>query len=117
MKNSNPASLALPSDLVPTQSAPVPRGPNSDLLVSHTQDRPRDLPPPMQMRLHGGESVELIEDQVFADKVVIPAGEKGRVLHPSSQAAAWVVLFPGVGKKRRVIPEPLLRVIGGGSAH
>ena len=41
-------------------------------------------------------------------------GEKGRAMHPSSQAAAWVVLFPRVGKRLRVIPEPLLRIVGGG---
>ena len=111
MKNMNPASLARPSDLIPSQSVAAARGPGGDLLVSRTVGRGRDLPAPMDMRLHGGETVELIEDQVFADKVVIPAGEKGRAMHPSSQAAAWVILFPRVGKKLRVIPEPLLRVV------
>ncbi|MBL4845722.1 MAG: hypothetical protein JKY65_09360 [Planctomycetes bacterium] len=112
LKNMNPASLARPSDLIPSQSVAAPRGGGgTDLLVSHTHGRARDLPSPMGMRLHGGETVELLEDQVFSDKVVIPAGEKGRAMHPSSQAAAWVVLFPRVGKKLRVIPEPLLQIV------
>lgn len=113
MSGKNPA-IARPSDLVPSQPAPRPSGAGADLLLSHAHGRPRDIPSPMAMRLHGGETVELLEDQVFADKVVIPAGEKGLVLHPSSQAAAWVVRFRSVGKKLRVIPEPLLRVVGGG---
>lgn len=116
MSANNPA-IARPSDLVPSQPAPRPTGAGADLLLSHAHGRARPLPAPMQMRLHGGETVELIEDQVFADKVVIPAGEKGMALQPSSQAAAWVVRFPRVGKKLRVIPEPLLRVVGGGGGH
>lgn len=113
MSAKNPA-LARPSDLVPSAPAPRPSGAGSDLLLSHTHGRGREMPVPMAMRLHGGETVELLEDQVFADKVVIPAGERGVVMHPSSQAAAWVVRFRRVGKKLRVIPEPLLRVVGGG---
>ena len=62
------------------------------------------------MRLHGGEIVTLREDQIFFDKVVIRAGERGKALYPSSQAAAWVVHFPRVGPKFRVIPEPLLEI-------
>lgn len=71
----------------------------------------RDLPEPMHMRLSGGETVRLRETQVFYDKVVIRSGEVGRALYPSSQAAAWVVHFPRVGPKFRVIPEPLLEVV------
>ncbi len=72
----------------------------------------RALPPPMHFDLQGGELVELVEDQVFADRVVVRAGERGTALFPSSQAAAWVVRFPRVGRKERVIPERLLRVVG-----
>ena len=71
----------------------------------------RDLPEPMHMRLSGGETVRLRETQIFYDKVVIRSGEVGRALYPSSQAAAWVVHFPRVGPKFRVIPEPLLEVV------
>lgn len=71
----------------------------------------RDLPHPMKLRLHGGERVRLLETQVYYDKVVIRAGELGRALHPSSQAASWVVHFPRVGPKPRVVPEPLLELV------
>ena len=65
----------------------------------------------MAMRLHGGETIELVEDQIYADRVVIRAGERGRALYPSSQAASWVVHFSRVGPKFRVVPEPLLREV------
>ena len=39
----NPASLARPSDLVPTGPVREPSGPNADLLQSHTLGRPRDF--------------------------------------------------------------------------
>jgi hypothetical protein len=71
----------------------------------------RDIPPPMAMNLAAGSRVELVDDQVFADRVVIRRGEGGRILYPSSQAASWVVHFPRVGPKLRVVPEPLLRVV------
>lgn len=68
--------------------------PATQPLASHTEGRRRPLPPPMHLDLSGGEAVELAEDQVFADRVVVKAGEKGLALYPSSQAAAWVVRFP-----------------------
>jgi hypothetical protein len=71
----------------------------------------RALPPPSAMGLKGGETVKLREEQVFWDKVAIREGEVGKALYPSSQAAAWVVHFPRVGPKLRVIPEHLLGVV------
>jgi len=79
-------------------------------LASVTEGRRRPLPPPMSLDLAPGAAVELAEDQVFADRVVVKAGEPGTALYPSSQAAAWVVRFPKVGSKLRVIPERLLRL-------
>ena len=73
--------------------------------------RGRELPAPMSMKLQAGSEVELQDDQVFADRVVIRRGEKGRILYPSNQAASWVVHFRRVGPKFRVVPEPLLRVV------
>ncbi|RMG14886.1 MAG: hypothetical protein D6731_09515 [Planctomycetota bacterium] len=75
--------------------------------------RRADLPDCMRLRLHGGERVRLLADQVFADKTVVRAGEQGVALYPSSQAASWVVRFtPRLGPKLRVVPERLLEVIG-----
>ena len=68
----------------------------------------RDLPPPMKSAFHGGERVKLLKDQSCSDRVVIRKGELGTALYPSSQAASWVVHFPRVGAKLRVIPEALL---------
>ncbi|HBP22602.1 MAG TPA: hypothetical protein DEA08_33085 [Planctomycetes bacterium] len=115
MSKKNPA-LAKPSDLAASEQvarSELQLPAHSDQLNLALKDgRTREgLPAPMHMRLHGGELVELTEDQVFNDKVVIRAGERGRALQPSSQAAAWVVHFPRVGRKRRVIPEPLLRIV------
>ncbi|MGE0712600.1 MAG: hypothetical protein AB7N76_33370 [Planctomycetota bacterium] len=111
-KHKNPA-IAKPSDLV--ASGGSGRGtlaPEESVQAAIAAGRQRaGLPAPMHMRLHGGEQVELLEDQVFADRVVIRAHERGRALYPSSQAAAWVCQFPRVGSKLRVIPEPLLRQV------
>ena len=68
----------------------------------------RHLPPPFAVAYHGGETVTLAQDQLYADRVMIRKGERGRVMYPSSQAAAWVVHFPRIGPKYRVVPEPLL---------
>ena len=73
-----------------------------------TPGTPRQVPPPMSIAFHGGEPVKLLEDQLYADKVLVRRGEKGTVLYPSSQAAAWVVRFPRMGAKLRVVPERLL---------
>lgn len=86
-------------------------------------DRPgtgegRALPPPMKMHLREGSHVKLKDDQAFADGVRIYRGEGGRILYPSSQAAAWVVRFPRVGPKLRVVAESLLEPIeGAGGGH
>ena len=71
--------------------------------------RVRELPPVMRIAFEPGQLVELREDQVFSDRVVIRRGERGKTMYPSSQAAAWVVSFPRVGPKLRVIPEHLLQ--------
>lgn len=108
MTESNPA-LAKPSDLAARRAGPVaPEARGGDATAVAPE---RVLPSPMRFDLNGGELVELVEDQVFADRVVVRAGERGVTLFPSSQAAAWVVRFPRVGRKERVIPERLLRVI------
>jgi hypothetical protein len=118
MPKKNPAALAHPSDLA--DSVPGSRealsglGPRDAAVLNAGLSAGRarvGLPAPMRMRLHGGEDIELAEDQIFADKVVVRAGERGRVLYPSSQAASWVVHFSRVGAKLRVLPECLLREI------
>ncbi len=92
--------------------APPVEAASALLPADEPQGLDRTLPAPMAMRLAGGETVTLRQDQIFYDKVVIRAGERGKALYPSSQAASWVVHFPRVGPKFRVIPEPLLEAIG-----
>lgn len=75
-----------------------------------------DLPPPMKIAFRGGELVELTKDQHYADLVVIRAGERGKTICPSSQAAHWSVLFPRIGPEPRVVPEWRLRRVEGGAS-
>ena len=107
---SNVNSLATPSDLGDKPSggtaAPAATAPGGSA-TSLTEVR--DLPPPYTIGFRGGELVELTKDQRYADQVVIRAGERGKTLHPSSQAASWVVLFPRISSsKPYVVPEWLL---------
>jgi len=75
----------------------------------HAAHPDRELPPVYTLQFRGGELVELTKDQRYADQVVIRAGERGKTLHPSSQAASWVVLFPRISSsKPYVVPEWLL---------
>jgi hypothetical protein len=102
----NVSALAKPSELAPA----APAGATATAVAhAHTPgvDR-KNLPPVIRAVYHGGEKVQLQQDQLYADKVLIRRGETGRIMHPSSQAAAWVVLFPMVGSKLRVVPEHLL---------
>lgn len=102
----NVSALAKPSDVMP--AAPAPSAPAG--ARAHAADPHRgDLPAPMRIAFHGGEEVQLMQDQLYADKVLVRRGERGRVMHPSSQAASWVVWFPMVGEKYRVVPERLLQ--------
>jgi hypothetical protein len=112
MSEPNP-TIAKPSDLVRPAAAPRSAAPVSRAVVTTGGGAAlatRPLPAPMHLDLGGGEIVELTEDQVFADRVVVRAGERGTALYPSSQAASWVVRFPRVGSKLRVVPERLLRI-------
>jgi hypothetical protein len=79
----------------------------------------RDLPKPPHVSFVGGEKVRLKKAQEYADGVVVPAGEVGFTINPSSQAASWSVNFPKAGKGMpRVVPEWLLeRVDAPKSAH
>jgi hypothetical protein len=106
---SNPASLALPSDL---------EGSSGHARAALTEDgslrspgTERELPEVMHVAFHGGETVELLKDQKYADRVVVRAGERGKAISPSSQAASWVVLFSRLGAKTRVVPEWLLKKV------
>lgn len=74
-----------------------------------TPPRKRRLPPPMKLQFKGGMIVELLEDQRFADDVVIRKGERGQTICPSSQAASWTVLFARVSSKPRVVSEWLIK--------
>lgn len=106
---SNPASCARPSDL--EGSCAHARAALREDGGLRSPGAQRELPEVMHVAFHGGESVELLQDQKYADRVVIRAGEKGRAIAPSSQAASWVVLFPRLGSKTRVVPEWLLKKI------
>lgn len=111
MSQRNPkAAIAKPSDLETTAPGERP-APGTAVAEDETRTIRPELPPVMALDLQGGETIELTEDQVFADRVVVRAGERGRALYPSSQAACWVVHFPRVGSKFRIIPERLLREV------
>ena len=108
----NPA-IAKPSDLAPANSpTPAQRAAGGD---ATSPDRTRALPPPMELTLKGGETVELLEDQTFADGRTIRGGRQGVALYPSSQAACWVVYFKdedeGRRSRMRILPEGLLRAV------
>ena len=107
---SNVNSLATPSDLGGKPGAAVAstRAKRADG-EAHAGHTDRELPPVYTLQFRGGELVELTKDQRYADQVVIRAGERGKTLHPSSQAASWVVLFPRISSsKPYVVPEWLL---------
>ena len=101
----NVSALAKPSELRPAAPAPVAADDRAHAVDPHRAD----LPAPMRIAFRGGEEVQLMADQLYADKVLVRRGERGKVMHPSSQAAAWVVWFPMVGEKYRVVPERLLQ--------
>jgi hypothetical protein len=101
----NATSITKPSELRPP-SAAAPAAPGAPRAMCPHLDR--DLPPPIKIAFGGGDQVTLLEDQLYADKVLVRKGERGRVMYPSSQAASWVVHFPRVGAKYRVVPERLL---------
>jgi hypothetical protein len=108
------SAISKPSDL--PKPSPQPsggkQGPESFPRELGTPERARtNLPEPMKLAFAGGMRVELAQDQRYADDLVVRAGERGRTICPSSQAAAWVVHFPRVTKKHRVVPEHLLRLI------
>ncbi len=111
--STNVASLAKPSELQPHASpAASPASPQA-----RTCTIERELPPPMKIAFVGGDQVTLLEDQLYADRVLVRRGERGRVMQPSSQAAAWVVHFPRVGPKYRVVSERLLARADAGAAR
>lgn len=76
----------------------------------------RKLPPPMRHALHGGEKVKVKARQEYYDGFIAEVGDEGLAMHPGSQAATWVVLFPKA-RTRRVVPEWDLEVISGGKGH
>jgi hypothetical protein len=101
----NASALTKPSDMrVPASERPAPSAP-----TAKSEPLDRHVPPPMRIAFAPGDSVQLAEDQRYADKVLVRRGERGKVMHPSSQAASWVVWFPMMGPKHRVVPERLLR--------
>lgn len=102
--STNVTALARPSELRP--AAAVATAPAADR--AHAGDPHRALPPVIKTAFRGGEDVQLGADQLYADKVLVRRGERGRVMFPSSQAASWVVWFPMMGEKYRVVPERLL---------
>lgn len=103
----NVSALAKPSELHPAGSS------NGAAVASperaHAADPHRPLPAPLSSPFRGGEDVQLMQDQLYADKVLVRRGERGRIMHQSSQAASWVVWFPMMGDKYRVVPEKLLQ--------
>jgi len=103
--STNVTALAKPSELRPAAAGAAP-APAAD--HGHAGDPHRALPPVIKTIFRGGEDVQLSADQLYADKVLVRRGERGRIMHPSSQAASWVVWFPMMGEKYRVVPERLL---------
>ena len=108
------AGFTRPSDVAGARTAdagdPARSGGSA---ASATQEPVRpELPAPMKIAFRGGELVELTKDQHYADLVVVRAGERGKTICPSSQAAHWVVLFPRIGPETRVVPEWRLRRVG-----
>lgn len=116
-KNPELAGFTRPSD-VGAQTAREAASHEPAVSGAHGRDEPvrPDLPPPMQIAFRGGELVELTKDQHYADLVVVRAGERGKTICPSSQAAHWVVLFPRIGPETRVVPEWRLRRPEGAAA-
>lgn len=102
----NASALTKPSDMRAPSGARA-SAPTAPLAKSPPLDR--HVPPCMKIAFAPGDAVQLAEDQRYADKVLVRRGERGRVMHPSSQAASWVVSFPMMGPKLRVVPERLLR--------
>lgn len=105
--STNVSALAKPSELKPAGS-----GNGTAVLVperARAGDPHRALPDVLRSPFAGGEDVQLLQDQLYADKVLVRRGERGRIMHQSSQAAAWVVWFPMMGDKYRVVPEKLLQ--------
>ena len=100
----NASALTKPSELQP---APAP-APDARPDQAHAPSLDRALPPPMRIAFGPGDAVQLAEDQRYADRALVRKGERGKVMHPSSQAASWVVWFPMMGPKYRVVPEGLL---------
>ena len=105
------AALAKPSDLVETQTADRQETSPAASPTQTAESVRADLPPVMELKLHGGERVRLLADQVFADRDRVRMNEVGVALYPSSQAACWVVQFQNRGPKLRVIPERLLQAV------
>ncbi|MCO5171623.1 MAG: hypothetical protein M9894_35415 [Planctomycetes bacterium] len=107
--STNVSALAKPSELRPA----APAGGGAAVAEAddraHAADPHRPLPPVIRSAFRGGEDVQLTQDQLYADKVLVRRGERGRIMHQSSQAAAWVVWFPMMGDKLRVVPEQLLQ--------
>lgn len=110
--STNVASLAKPSELR-TPAAPAPAAAAAPQARSLPIER--EVPPPMKLAFRGGDQVTLLEDQLYADRVLVRKGERGRVMHPSSQAAAWVVHFPRINAKYRVVSERLLARVDAGA--
>ncbi|MBX3467849.1 MAG: hypothetical protein KF878_13275 [Planctomycetes bacterium] len=108
--STNVSALAKPSELrpAPAGGATAVAAPDDR---AHAADPHRPLPPVIRSVYRGGEQVQLTQDQLYADKVLVRRGERGRIMHQSSQAAAWVVWFPMMGDKLRVVPERLLQQV------
>jgi hypothetical protein len=104
--STNVTALAKPSELRPAASGQAPVAVADH---GHAGDPHRALPPVIKSAFRGGEDVQLGADQLYADKVLVRRGERGRVMFPSSQAASWVIWFPMMGEKYRVVPERLLQ--------
>ncbi len=105
----NVSALAKPSELRPGASSSGAGVATAER--AHAGDPHRALPAPLHSPFRGGEDVQLTQDQLYADKVLVRRGERGRIMHQSSQAASWVVWFPMMGDKTRVVPEKLLQRI------
>lgn len=109
----NVSALAKPSELQPAGASSNGTAVTTTTARAHAADPHRPLPPPLRSPFRGGEEVQLLQDQLYADKVLVRRGERGRIMYQSSQAASWVVWFPMMGDKYRVVPEKLLQRVDG----
>ena len=62
-------------------------------------------------QITGGATVEVTKEQRFPDGTVIAAGERGEVLHHSSQAACWVIQFADRDGMMKVVAGVFLKPV------